>query len=55
MLFYKLFQFKDDFAAILKRYCCYGNVTNKSMLATIIHLTCSLIQIDLLNCDKEQL
>ena len=53
MLFYKLFQFKDDLAAILKRYCCHGNVTNKSTLATIRHLTCSLIQIDLLNCNKE--
>ena len=23
MLFYKLFQFKADLAAILKRYCCH--------------------------------
>ena len=25
-LFYKLFQFKTDLGAILKRYCCNGNV-----------------------------
>ena len=30
VLFYKLFQFKADLAAILKRYCCHGNVTYKS-------------------------
>ena len=27
VLFNKLFQFKDELAAILKRYCCHGNVT----------------------------
>ena len=31
MLFYKLFQFKADLAAILKRYCCHGNLTYKFM------------------------
>ena len=53
VLFYKLFQFKDDLAAILKRYCCHGNVTHKFILTTIRLLTCSLIQIDLLNYSKE--
>ena len=47
VLFYKLFQFKDDLAAILKRYCCHGNVTYKFILTTVT--TCSSIQIDLLN------
>ena len=27
VLFYKLFQFKDDLVAILKRYCCHSNVS----------------------------
>ena len=53
VLFYKLLQFKTDLAAILKRYCCHGNVTYKLMLTTIRLLTCSLIQINLLNCYKE--
>ena len=53
VLFYKLFQFKADLAAILKRYGCHGNVTYKFTLTTIRHLTCSSIQIDLLNCYKE--
>ena len=53
VLFYKLFQFKADLAAILKRYCCHGNVTFKSILTTIRFLTCSSIQTDLLNCSKE--
>ena len=35
MLFYKLFQFKDDLAAIFKRYCCHGNVTYKFIFTTI--------------------
>ena len=35
MLFYKLFQFKGDLAAILKRYCCHGNMTYKLILAPI--------------------
>ena len=48
VLFYKLFQFKDDLAAILKRYCFHGNVTYKFILTTIRLLTCSLIQINLL-------
>ena len=32
MHFYKLFQFKDDLAAILKRYCCHGIETYKFIL-----------------------
>ena len=52
-LFYKLFQFKDDLAATLKGYCCHGNVTYKFMLTTVRLLTCSSIQINLLNCYKE--
>ena len=48
VLFYKLFQFKDDLAAILKRYCCHSNVNHKFILSTIRLLPCSLIQIDLL-------
>ena len=35
MLFYKLFQSKDDLAAILKRYCCHGNLTYKFILTTV--------------------
>ena len=35
MLFYKLFQFKDDLAAIFKRYCCHSNMTYEFMLTTI--------------------
>ena len=42
VLFHKLFQFKDDLAAILKRYCCHGNVTYKFIPTTITFLTCSL-------------
>ena len=53
VVFYKLLQFKADLAAILKRYCCHGNVTYKFILTTIILLTCYLIQINLLNCYKE--
>ena len=45
VLFYKLFQFKADLAAILKRYCCHGNVTYKFMLITIRLLICSWIQL----------
>ena len=41
-----LFQFKDDLAAILKRYCCHGNLTYKFMLTTVRLFTCSSIQID---------
>ena len=37
VLFYKLFQSKADLAAILKRYCCHGNVTYKFILAIIIY------------------
>ena len=44
VLFYKVFQFKADLAAILKRYCCYGNVTYKFILTTIRLLTCSSLQ-----------
>ena len=33
VFFYELFQLKDDLAAILKCYCCHGNVTN------LCHLT----------------
>ena len=50
VLCYKLFQFKADLAAILKRYCCHGN---KFILTTVRLLTCSSIQTDLLNCSKE--
>ena len=53
VLFYKLFQFKDDLAAILKRYCCHGNATYKFILTTVRLLTCSSIQIVLLNYSKE--
>ena len=53
MFFYKLFQFKDDLAAILKRYCCHGNVIYKFILTTVRFLTCSSIQIDLYNYSKE--
>ena len=53
VLFYKLLQFKADLAAILKRYCCHGNVTYKFILTTVRLLTCYLIQINLLNCYKE--
>ena len=55
VLFYKLFQFKYDLAAILKRHCCHGNLTYKFILTTARLLTCSSIQIDLLNYSKEQL
>ena len=48
MLFYKLFQFKADLAAILKRYCCHGNVTYKFILTTFRLLICFLIQINLI-------
>ena len=54
VLFYKLLQFKVDFAAILKCYCCHGNVFYKFILTTVRLLTCSSIQINLLNCYKEQ-
>ena len=53
VLFYKLFRFKDDLAVILGRYCCHGNVTYKFILTTIRLLTCSSIQVDLLNYSKE--
>ena len=53
VFFYKLFHFKDDLAAILKRYCCHGNVTFKFILTIVRHLTCSSIQINLLNYYKE--
>ena len=53
VLCYKLFQSKADLAAILKRYCRHGNVTYKFILTTVRLLTCSLIQINLLNCYKE--
>ena len=52
MLFYKLFQFKGDLAAILKRYCCHGNMTYKLILAPIRLLTCSSIQINLQSWTK---
>ena len=39
-VFYKLFQFKADLAAIMKRYCCHGNVSYKFILTTIRLLTC---------------
>ena len=38
ILFFKLFQFKDDLTAILKRFCCHGNVTYKFILTTIRHV-----------------
>ena len=47
--FYKLFQFKADLAAIFKRYCCHGNVIYKFILTTVTLLTCSTIQINLLD------
>ena len=53
VLFYKLFQFKDDLAATLKHYCSHGNVTYKSILTTVRLLICFSIQIDPLNCSKE--
>ena len=53
VLFYKLFQFIDDLAAILKCYCCHGNATYQFILTTVGLLTCSLIQINLLNYSKE--
>ena len=40
VLFYKLFQFKDDLAAILKRFCCHGNGVYNFILTTIRLLTC---------------
>ena len=43
VLFYKLFQFKDDLAAILERYCCHINVTYIFALTTIRLLRCSSI------------
>ena len=49
VLFHKLFQYKDDLAAILERYCCHGNPNYKFTLTTIRLLTCSSIQVDLLN------
>ena len=52
VLFYKLFQFKDDLAAILERYCCHGNVTEKFILTAIRLLTCSSTQVDLFNYSK---
>ena len=51
--FYKLFQFKADLAALLKRYCCHRNVTYKFTLTKIRLLACFSIQINLLNCYKE--
>ena len=48
MLFQKLFQFKADLAAILKRYCCHGNLTYKFILTKSRLLTCSSIQINLI-------
>ena len=53
VLFYKLFQFNADLATILERYCCHGNVSYKFVLTTVRYLTCSSIQIDLLNYSKE--
>ena len=53
VLFYKLFQFKGGLAAIFKRYCCHGNVTYKFILTRVRLLTCSSIQIDLLNYSQE--
>ena len=53
VLFYKLFQFEDDLAAIFKRYCCHGNVTYKFILTTIRLLTCSSIQTNLPNYPQE--
>ena len=49
----KFLPFKADIGAILKRYCCHGNVIYKFILTTIGHLTCFSIQIDLLNYYKE--
>ena len=46
VLFYKLFQFKDDLAAILKRCCCHGNIHYKIIPTTVRLLTCSSIRID---------
>ena len=51
VLFCKLCQFKADLAAILKRYCCHDYVTYIFKLTTVWLLTCSLIQINLLNSD----
>ena len=53
VLFYKLFEFKDDLGAILKRYCRHGNVTYKFILTKIRLLTLSSIRIDLLNYSKK--
>ena len=53
VLFYKLFQFQADLAAILKCYCCHGNVTYKFIPITVRLLTCSSIQINIFNCYKE--
>ena len=41
VLFYKLFGFKADLAAILKHCCCHGNVTYKFILTAVRLLTCS--------------
>ena len=38
VLFYKLFQFQADLAAILKSYCCHGNVTYKFIPQKIVLL-----------------
>ena len=43
-----LFQFKANLAAILKCYCCHGNITYKFILALIRLLTCFSNQINLL-------
>ena len=54
VLVYKLFQFKDDLAAILKRYCCHGNVTYKFLLKQLYTLDMFLSSnINLLNYSKE--
>ena len=53
VLFCKLFQFKDNLAAILKRYCCHANETYKLILTTVRLLTWSSIQIDPPYCSKE--
>ena len=50
---FRVFCAQRDLAAILKRYCCHDNVTYKFILTTIRLLTCSSIQIDLLNYSKE--
>ena len=38
VLFYKLFQFKDDLAAILERYCCHGNMQATCMVTYLPQL-----------------